>query len=165
MAAAAVVFLFAASPAIGQSQSFSDPNVEFSFDIPDERWKLTVRPSSTSRNVEFVFVDRNDGHLEIRKINSPRTTPISEVILEEESKLQFNRGFVAGKDENFAGRLNGTVYNFEFVRAGRAFSGRFYFLRYEDAVYVLRFTGFRDKLRSIRNQTDTIARTFDVSID
>ncbi len=39
--------------------------------------------------------------------------------------------------------------------------GRFYFLKAGDnTVYVLRFTGFRDKLRSIRNQTDSIARTF-----
>jgi hypothetical protein len=40
-------------------------------------------------------------------------------------------------------------------------SGRFYFLKADDkTVYVLRFTGQRDKLRSVRNQTDSIARTF-----
>jgi hypothetical protein len=53
------------------------------------------------------------------------------------------------------------VFNFEFVRAGRPMSGRFYFLKAPDgSVYLLRFTGFRDKLRTIRNQTDSIARTF-----
>jgi hypothetical protein len=42
-------------------------------------------------------------------------------------------------------------------------SGRFYFLKAGDTnVYVLRFTAERDKLRSIRNQTDSIARTFKV---
>jgi hypothetical protein len=42
-------------------------------------------------------------------------------------------------------------------------SGRFYFLKADDTnVYVLRFTGMRDQLRSIRNQTDLIARTFEI---
>jgi hypothetical protein len=42
-------------------------------------------------------------------------------------------------------------------------SGRFYFLKANDAtVYILRFVGVGDKLKSIRNQTDSIARTFDV---
>ena len=60
-----------------------------------------------------------------------------------------------------AGRLRGTIFNFEFVRAGRPMSGRFYFLKSGDStVFVLRFTGYRDNLRSIRNQTDSIARTF-----
>ena len=64
---------------------------------------------------------------------------------------------------NFAGFLKGTVFNYEFVRAGRPMSGRFYFLKANDnTIYVLRFTGFRDKLRSIRNQTDSIGRTFTI---
>jgi hypothetical protein len=55
------------------------------------------------------------------------------------------------------------VFNFEFVKAGKNMSGRFYYLRAnETTVYVLRFTGFRDKLRSIRNQTDQMARSFDL---
>jgi hypothetical protein len=42
-------------------------------------------------------------------------------------------------------------------------SGRFYFLKVNDTtVYLIRFTGIGDKLRSIRNQTDSIARTFDL---
>jgi hypothetical protein len=88
---------------------------------------------------------------------------LADVVRDEEQKLQFLPGFVAGPDETFAGRLRGTVFNFEFVKAGRPMSGRFYFLRsFDGSVYVLRFTGFRDKLRSIRNQTDSIGRTFDI---
>lgn len=149
-------------PAFGQSEKFSDPNTDYTFDIPDDRWKMTVKPTATNKNVEFVFVDRNDGHMEVRRISSPRNTPLADVIREEETKLQFTPGFVTGKEENFAGKLSGSVYNYEYVRAGRPMAGRFYFLRRGDSVYVLRFTGFRDKLRSIRNQTDSIARTFDV---
>jgi hypothetical protein len=144
-----------------QTTTFSDPNADYKFEIPDAKWKLTVKPSATNRNAEMVFVDRNDGHLEIRKVSSPAKTSIADVIREEEIKLQFNPGYVAGKDENFAGKLAGGVFNYEYVKAGRPMAGRFYFLRSGDAVYVLRFTGFRDKLRSIRNQTDIMARTFE----
>jgi hypothetical protein len=42
-------------------------------------------------------------------------------------------------------------------------SGRFYFLATgPDSFYVLRFTGLTDSLRTIRNQTDSIARTFEL---
>ena len=64
----------------------------------------------------------------------------------------------------FGDNVTLAAFNFEFVRAGRPMAGRFYFLKATDKfVYVLRFTGFRDKLRSIRNQTDTIARTFNIA--
>ena len=144
--------------------NFSDPNVNYSFDIPDERWKLTAKPSATKPNVEYVFIDRNDGHLEVRKLAIGKDAILGDVVREEELKLQFLPGFVAGKEENFTGRLRGTVYNFEFVRAGRPMAGRFYLLRADDTtLYVLRFMGFRDRLRSLRNQTDSIARTFAIS--
>ena len=146
-----------------QGSSFSSPDVEYSFDLPDDRWKMTVKPSATTPNVEYVFGDRTEGHLEVRRLSLPSRGVVSDLIKEEEQKLQFNPGYVAGKEEQFGGFLNGTVFNFEFVRAGRPMAGRFYFLKAsENSVYVLRFTGFRDKLRSIRNQTDSIARTFTV---
>ena len=149
--------------ASAQVSRFNDPNVDYGFEVPDERWKLTVKPSATSPNVEYVFADRNDGHLEVRRLNVAKDAILGDVIRGEEQKLQFLPGYIAGRDENFAGRLRGSIFNFEFVRAGRPMSGRFYFLRASDnTVYVLRFTGFRDKLRSIRNQTDSIGRTFDL---
>mgnify|MGYP001278543335 CR=1 FL=1 len=157
---AALVFVI---PAAAQGSSFSSPDVEYGFELPDDRWKMTEKPSATARNVEYVFGDRTDGHLEVRKLGLPPRGVVSDVIREEEQKLQFLPGYVAGKEEQFGGFLKGAVFNFEFVRAGRPMGGRYYFLRSnESTVYVLRFTGFRDRLRAIRNQTDSIARTFDI---
>ena len=158
-----ILSVLAAGTAFAQTERFSDSNVDYGFDVPDAKWKMTVKPSPTSPNVEYVFGDRNDGHLEVRRLKVARNAVLADVIRDEEQKLQFLPGYVAGADENFAGRLRGAVFNFEFVRAGRPMSGRFYFLRAgEDTVYVLRFTGFRDKLRSIRNQTDSMGRTFEL---
>lgn len=148
---------------VAAQSSFSSPDVDYVFELPDEKWKLTVKPSATTPNVEYVFGDRTEGHLEVRRLTLPSRGVVSDVIKDEEQKLQFLPGYVAGKEEPFGGFLRGSVFNFEFVRAGRPMSGRFYFLKAgESSVYVLRFTGFRDKLRSIRNQTDSIARTFNV---
>lgn len=158
----AISCIFTTVFAYGQSAKFADPNVDYSFEVPDAKWKMAVKPSATSPNVEFVYVDRNDGHLEVRKLNASRATIMADIIREQEEKLQFMPGYVAGKQENFNGKLSGNVFNFEFVRAGRPMSGRFYFLRSGDSVYLLRFTGFQDSLRSIRHHTDSIARTFDL---
>ena len=161
------VFAFLSIAAAGnifaQNGAFSDPNVDYSFALPDAAWKMIVKPSVTSPNVEYVFNDRRDGHLEVRKISVAKNAFMSDIIRDEESKLQFQPGFVAGKEENFNGNLRGNIFNYEFVRAGRNMSGRFYFLRAnETTVYVLRFTAEREQLKTIRNQTDSIARTFAV---
>jgi len=158
----AIGLLFSVS-IFAQSQTFSDPNVVYTFDLPQSAWKMTLKPSSISPNVEYVYGDRTDGHLEIRKLNIKSGEMLSETIDHEEQKLQFLGGYVAGKEEDFKGSLAGKVFNYEFVRSGRNMSGRFYFLKAGDTtVYVLRFSAERDKLRSIRNQTDSIARTFKV---
>ena len=159
---AAAVF-FTAMSAIAQDEVFSDPNVDYTFVLPDAKWKMAAKPSATSPNVEYVYGDRRDGHLEIRKITVPKDTILTDVIRDDEQKRQFLPGYVAGKEENFAGKLKGAIFNFEFVRAGSNMGGRYYFLRANDTtVYVLRFTGPKDGLRAIRNQTDSIARTFGV---
>jgi hypothetical protein len=155
--------LFFVSSTSAQTNSFGDVSVEYSFELPDARWKMTVKPSATSPNVEYVYGDRNDGHLEVRRMTVAKDALMADIIRNEEQKLQFRVGYVAGREEVFGGFLKGNVFNFEFVGAGRNMSGRFYFLRSSDtSVYVLRFLGERDKLRAIRNQTDSIARTFSV---
>ncbi len=160
----AVLLLTFAVFVCAQTSTFNDVNVEYTFDIPDATWKMTVKPTVASPNVEYVYGDRLDGQIEIRRVTSKADELVTDVILREtEQKLQFMQGFVAGKEETFAGNLKGKVFNFEFVKAGKNMSGRFYYLKANDTtVYVLRFTGYRDKLRAIRNQTDQIARTFEL---
>src|SRR5688572_19370728 len=112
----AVCSIFCAASALGQGDAFTDPSVDYSFDVPDGRWKMTVKPSGTRLNVEYVFVDRNDGHLEVRKLNVGKDAILTDIVRDEEQKLQFLPGYVAGRDENFSGRLRGSIFNFEFVR-------------------------------------------------
>jgi len=159
----AVIGLFMAVSAFAQTETFSDANVEYTFDLPNATWKMTAKPSTTSPNVEYVYGDRSAGYLEVRKLSVKADDIMSDIIAGEEEKLKFLQGYVAGKEENFAGNLRGTVFNFEFIRSGRNMSGRFYFLKANPTtVYVLRFTAQKEKLLTIRNQTDSIARTFEI---
>ncbi len=149
--------------AVAQTEVFNDPTVDYTFTVPEEKWKMTVKPSATSPNVEYVYGDRSDGHLEIRRLTVPKDSVMTDVVQDEEKRVQFRQGFVAGREENFTGKLRGAIYNFEYVAAGRNMSGRFYFLKANDTtVYILRFTGKKDAIRSLRNQTDSIARTFGI---
>ena len=80
---------------------------------------------------------------------------------DQDQKLQFLPGFVAGKEEKFAGRLNGVTTSYEFIKTGKPMLGRIYYLQVDNrTIYALRFSGLRDKLTRIRNQTDLIARSF-----
>src|SRR5215213_2250506 len=159
-----VVFgLFLAISAIAQTDKFSDANVEYSFELPNATWKMTAKPSTTSPNVEYVYGDRSAGYFEVRKLSVKSDDIMSEIIASEEEKLKFLKGYVAGKEENFAGNLKGMAFNFEYIGAGRNMSGRFYLLKANPTtVYVLRFTALKEKLITVRNQTDSIARTFEL---
>jgi hypothetical protein len=154
-----LVFVFCA---FAQSTTFSDVNCDYTFDLPDAMWKMVGKPTVTSPNVEYNYTERFSGNLEVRKVSVKSDDLISDTIEREiEQKLQFWQGFVNGKEMDFSGKIKGRVFNFEYVKDGKSMSGRFYYLRAdENTVYVLRFTALRDKLLAIRNQTDSIARTF-----
>ncbi len=148
---------------VAQDEVFNDPAVDYSFSVPESKWKMTIKPSATSPNVEYVYGDRVDGHLEVRRITVPKDSLMTDVMQDEEKRLQFRQGFVSSREENFTGKLRGTIYNFEYVAGGRSMAGRFYFLKANDTtIYILRFTGQKDSIRSLRNQTDSIARTFGI---
>ena len=157
-----IISLVFTNNSFAQDQTFSDANVEYTFDLPEPTWKMVIKPSPSNPNVEFAYGDRLDGHLEIRKISVKETDALSDLIRnDQEQKLQFLPGFVAGKEEVFSGNLKGKVFNYEYVRSGKPMSGRFYYLKSDaTTLYIVRFTGLRDKLRLIRNQVDSIARTF-----
>lgn len=138
------------------ARSFGD----YSFDLPNATWR--VISAKDAPETELVYGDRNDGFLEIRKITLTNKATLAEAIdREQNQKLQFLPNFVNGKEENFKGNLSGKAVNYEFTKSGKPMIGRAYYLQSDDkTVYVLRFTGARDKLKLIRNQTDSIARTF-----
>ncbi len=151
-----------ASAASAQEQPYTSETDEYSVELPSEVWKAVPRPDSEHRRVEFVNGVRPDGYLRVRREVVEGGNDLKEFArAEADTKLRYQPGFVAGKDERFSGRLSGVVLNYEYTQAGKPMAGRVYYLQADGrTVYVLHFTGLRDKLQRIQNQTDAIARSF-----
>jgi hypothetical protein len=147
---------------VSAQQTYSNEKVEYTFDLPSPTWRAILEPDPGHEHPEFVYGDRLDGYLTIRKeVVDAGTTPSQLARSDQDLKLHFLPGFVPGKEEPFNGRLDGVTSSYEYVRSGKTMLGRTYYLQADNrTIYALRFTGLRDKLSRIRNQTDLIARTF-----
>jgi len=143
-------------------QLYTHDKVDYTFELPSPTWKAILEPDASHEHPEFVYGDRLDGYLTVRKeVVEAGTTPAQLAQRDMDQKLRFLPGFVEGKEEPFNGRLDGVTASYEFTRTGKVMSGRVYYLQADNrTIYALRFTGLREKLNRIRNQTDVIARTF-----
>jgi len=160
----ALVLMGLMAPAVLAQQLYTHDKVDYTFELPSPTWKSILEPDAAHEHPEFVYGDRLDGYLTIRKeIVDPGTTAAELARRDQDLKLRFLPGFVEGKQEPFNGRLDGVTMSYEFVRTGKPMLGRTYYLQADNrTIYALRFTGLRDKLSRIRNQTDLIARTFKI---
>lgn len=157
----ALLLIALMAPVALAQQLYTHEKVGYTFELPSAMWKAILEPDAAHEHPEFVYGDRLDGFLTIRKeIVEAGTTP-SQVAERDLVNQRFLPGFVEGKEERFSGRLDGITVSYEFVRTGKPMIGRTYYLQADPrTIYALRFTGLRDKLSRIRNQTDLIARTF-----
>lgn len=143
-------------------QLYTNDKVDYTFEIPSPTWKVISEPDASHEHTEFVYGDRLDGYLQVRReMVEAGTTAAQLAQRDQDMKLRFLPGFVEGKQDTFNGRLDGVTMSYEFVRTGKPMLGRVYYLQADSrTIYALRFTGLKDKLSRIRNQTDLIARTF-----
>ncbi len=158
-----VLLAFMAPVALAQ-QLYTHDKVDYSFELPSANWKVIIEPDPANDHPEFVYGDRLDGYLTIRREIVDAGTTAGELAKRDaDLRLRFLPGFVEGKQEPFNGRLDGVTMSYEFVRTGKPMLGRTYYLQVDNrTIYALRFTGLRDKLARIRNQTDLMARTFKI---
>lgn len=162
---ALALFLIATmAPAVPAQQLYTHDKVDYSFELPSATWRSILEPDAAHEHPEFVYGDRLDGYLTVRKEVVDAGTTASELARRDQDlKLRFLPGFVEGKEEPFNGRLDGVTISYEFIRTAKPMLGRTYYLQVDNrTIYVLRFTGLRDKLSRIRNQTDLIARSFKI---
>ena len=149
---------------VSAQQAYTHEQVDYTFELPSTMWRAIIEPDAAHEHPEFVFGDRLDGHLTIRKEIVDAGTSASQLAQRDaDLKLRFLPGFIQGKEEAFKGRLEGVTLSYEFVRSGKPMLGRTYYLQVDNrTIYALRFTGLKDKLSRIRNQSDLIARTFKI---
>jgi hypothetical protein len=157
-----VFLLLLASCVIAVAQEVYDGG-EYTIELPSPVWKVITEPDAAHEHAEFVNGDRLEGYLQIRKeVVDAGTTPSDLGRRDLDQKLRFLPGFIeGGKEEKFSGRLSGVTVSYEFIKTAKPMMGRIYYLQADNrTIYALRFSGARDKLTRIRNQTDLIARSF-----
>lgn len=144
------------------AQKYTNERLEYTLDLPHAKWRALTRPDSTHNYIEFIYGDRSDGLLRIRKeVVDAGTTASDLARRDHDGKLRFQPGYVEGKEEKFTGRINGVASSYEYTGAGKAMLGRIYYLQADNrTIYVLHFTGARSILSLLRNQTDLMARSF-----
>ena len=157
-----LIVLAASALAVSAQETLVSDQGEYSIELPSSQWRSISEPETARERAEFVYGDRMDGFLQIRKeIVDAGTSPADVALRDQDQKLRYIPGFVGGKQEPFSGRLNGVSASYEFTKAGKPMMGRIYYLQADNrTIYALRFTGLREKLARIRNQTDLIARSF-----
>ena len=148
-----------------QTQTFTREGVEYVLDLPSPSWRAVSRVD-VHEHLEFVNgEDNSNGYLRLRKkVVTPGTT--SKDLFSEAEKWELEKlpGYVVcsgGKGTEFNGQLKGTVFSYEFINQGRNMDGRIYYLHLDSRTfYILHFTVASEKLPSLRDQMDSIARSF-----
>ena len=158
-----VLLLITGSCSLAAAQeAYTSDQVDYTIELPSSVWRAIADPDTSHAHAEFVNGDRLEGYLQIRKeVVDAGTTPSDLARRDMEQKLRFLPGFIEGKEEKFSGRLSGVTVSYEFIRTAKPMMGRIYYLQADNrTIYALRFTGLREKLARIRNQTDLISRSF-----
>jgi hypothetical protein len=160
----ALMFALPALAMQEETQKYTNERLEYTLELPNAKWRPLTRPDSAHNHIEFIYGDRSDGLLRIRKeVVDAGTTASALSRRDHDLKLRFQPGYVEGKEEKFTGRINGVTSSYEYTGGGKAMIGRIYYLQADNrTVYVLHFTGARSILSLLRNQTDLMARSFQI---
>ena len=151
--------------ATAQSQTFTAEGLDYALDLPSTSWKAVARVD-VHRHVEFMNGENeSEGYLRPRKrFVAPGTKPKDIFLKDEMWQLRKLPGYVVcsdAKGEAFSGRLSGVVFSYEYVNAGTNMDGRIYYLQLDNRTfYALNFTVASEKLKGLREQMDSIARSF-----
>ena len=162
---AALALAFSVAPtalSAQEAQTYTTNDLEYVIELPSATWRAVPQADSLHEHMEFVYGDRSDGLLRVRKVVVDEgTAPADLAKRDQDNKLRFQHGYVEGRQDNFPGRLKGIASSYEYTGAGKPMVGVIYYLQADPhTIYVLHFTGAKDTLLRIRAQTDAIARSF-----
>jgi hypothetical protein len=141
-------------------QEFADPTGQYKLTLIGDWKPVTYSDAVGRQRTEFVYRDRSEGLLKITR--DTQTGSLADLVRQEEENLKIYRaGFEGASKEQFGGgSLAGIRLSFFSTEGNRKMANTFYYLQDKNAVWVLRFTGKRGSLDTIRNVTDQIARSF-----
>jgi hypothetical protein len=143
------------------SQEFTDPAGKYKLTLIGD-WRAVSYNDAVGRSkLEFVYGDRSEGLLKITKEKLNGMNLAGKAREEEQNLRMYRVGFERSTNEHFdAGPLDGIRFAFYSADGGRKNAAAFYYLQDGEYVWVLRFTGRRGVVDTIRNVTDRMARSF-----
>ena len=149
----------------GSSQTdrvYQAPGGKFKLNLISEWREVSYADAVGRQKTEFVYRDRSEGLLRVsREKLSGR--PLSNLVQDEEENLRLYRaGYETASKEPFGaqGSLSGIRFSFYNLDGGKRIAGTNYYLQDGDSVWILKFTGKRGVIDTIRNITDQMARSF-----
>ena len=149
----------ASGVAAQNGQEFTDPAGQYKLTLIGDWRAVSYNDAVGRQKTEFVYRDRSEGLLKITRETLPGA--LSDLVRQEEENLKIYRsGFEGSASEPFGGgSLGGIRLSFFSTEGNRKMANTFYYLQDKNAVWVLRFTGKRGSLDTVRNLTDQIARS------
>ena len=157
----ALVLLVGVPTVVAQTgQEFVDPAGQYKLSLLGDWKAISYNDAVGRQKTEFIYRDRSEGLLKISR--EALTSSLADMVRREEENLKIYRsGFEGASHEPFGGgALSGIRLSFFSTDGNRKMANTTYYLQDKSAVWVLRFTGKRGSLDSIRNITDQIARSF-----
>jgi hypothetical protein len=146
-----------------EEQSYTDIDGRFELALPPKWEAVSYQDGTGKARVDIIYRDRAFGLLKITNENLPDKTDIKSFIqMEIDQNLRFRPAYVFNNIERFVGQhLRGELLQYDFSQAGQPKKGRNYYLTNNNAnLWVLRFTGNRNAFSPLRNESDSIARSF-----
>ena len=150
----------ASSIAAQNGQEFTDPAGQYKLTLIGDWRAISYNDAVGRQKTEFVYRDRAEGLLKITR--EALSGSLADAVRQEEENLKIYRsGFEGAAREPFGGgALSGIRLSFFSTEGNRRMANTFYYLQDKNAMWVLRFTGKRGSLDTVRNLTDQVARSF-----
>ena len=156
----AVLLAVTSSVAAQNAREFTDPSGQYKLTLIGD-WRAVSYDDAVGRQkTEFVYRDRSEGLLKITRESLPGA--LTDAVRQDEENLKIYRpGFEGSSSETFGGgALTGIRLSFFSTEGNRKMANTYYYMQDKNAMWVLRFTGRRGALDTVRNLTDQIARSF-----
>lgn len=149
--------------ATGQGRTFTNDGVDYVIEFPSASWRglgpSDLVPARTRK--EFIYANGDGVRLTVRrKMVGSSVTPTDMARWRRHSESQLP-GYVTVKEERLTGHLSGVKFSYEYTQGGKPMAALAYYFEADSrTIYSLLFTGTRDELQGLRDQTDSIARSF-----
>ena len=142
-------------------KEYVDPDGQYKISLLGDWKAISYKDAVGRQKTEFVYRDRSEGLLKISRETLSGGDLAGLVRQEEETLKIYRAGFERGASEGFgAGELKGVRLSFYNTDSRRPKANTYYYLQDGNSVWVLRFSGERGTLDTIRNITDQMARSF-----